>query len=107
AGLDPDSPPTTWEEVAEAAQTIKEETGVGTGLMSKDNTGGWTITSMSYAFGGLVQDDVDGTTQAVFADNGAMQEVLEWVEDVRWERDAWIDETLLGGEDARNAFAAG
>jgi multiple sugar transport system substrate-binding protein len=107
AGLDPDSPPTTWDEVAEAAQTIKQATGVGSGLMSMENAGGWTLSALSYAFGGLMEDDVEGTTQAVFAETGATQQALEWVSDVRWSRGGWIDETLLGGDDARNQFAAG
>src|SRR5699024_8661353 len=44
AGLDPDSPPTTWDEVADAAQAISEGTEAdGFGLMTTSNTGGWTL----------------------------------------------------------------
>ena len=108
AGLDPDSPPTTWDEVAEAAQAISENTDApGFGLMTTENAGGWTLSTLSYAFGGLMEDDVDGATQAVFADTGATQEALEWVQDVRWNRSAWTEQTLLSGDDARNAFAGG
>ncbi len=41
AGLDPDAPPTTWDEVREAAAAISEATGqAGFAQMSQDNTGG-------------------------------------------------------------------
>lgn len=108
AGLDPDAPPTTWEEVAEAAEAIENATDAsGFGIMTLENAGGWTLSALSYAFGGLMQDEVDGSTQAVFADTGATAEALEWIQDVRWNRDAWTDDTLLSGDDARNAFAGG
>lgn len=108
AGLDPDNPPTTWDEVAEAAKAISNKTDAdGFGLMSTENAGGWTLSTLSYAFGGLMQDEVDGETAAVFADTGATAQALEWVHDVRWNDGSWTANTLLSGEDARNAFAGG
>ncbi|NUT59439.1 MAG: extracellular solute-binding protein, partial [Agromyces sp.] len=42
AGLDPDQPPATWDEVREAAKTIAENTGkAGYATMATGNTGGW------------------------------------------------------------------
>src|SRR5262245_846496 len=56
AGLDPDAPPTTWAEVREAAKAIAEATGqAGFAQMTQNNTGGWMLTTLSYAFGGRLQ----------------------------------------------------
>ena len=61
AGLDPDSPPTSWDEVREYAKQIADETGQpGYVQMSANNTGGWMLTTLTYALGGRMQSD-DGT----------------------------------------------
>ena len=45
AGLDPDKPPTTWDEVRADAKAIAEKTGkAGYAQMTKSNTGGWQLT---------------------------------------------------------------
>ena len=47
AGLDPDAPPTTWDEVREYAAAIAEATGqAGYAQMSQNNTGGWMLTTL-------------------------------------------------------------
>ena len=46
AGLDPDKPPTTWDEVEADAKTIADKTGVaGYAQMATQNTGGWQLTT--------------------------------------------------------------
>ena len=56
AGLDPDKPPTTWDEVRTAAKTIAEKTGVaGYAEMATENTGGWQLTTSTYALGGRME----------------------------------------------------
>ena len=56
AGLDPDKPPTTWDEVRAAAKTIAEKTGVaGYAEMATENTGGWQLTTSTYALGGRME----------------------------------------------------
>ena len=53
AGLDPDQPPTTWDEVRAAAKAIADATGVaGYAEMATQNTGGWQLTTATYAQGG-------------------------------------------------------
>ena len=63
AGLDPDKPPTTWDEVRAAAKAIAEKTGqAGYVQMSQSNTGGWQTTVATYARGGrMEQVNEDGT----------------------------------------------
>ena len=57
AGLDPDKPPTTWDEVRAAAKTIAEKTGMaGYSSMATENTGGWQLTTSTYALGGRMQE---------------------------------------------------
>ena len=47
AGLDPDKPPTTWDEVRADAKTIADKTGVaGYAEMATQNTGGWQLTTV-------------------------------------------------------------
>ena len=65
AGLDPDSPPTTWAEVAKDAKAI---TGLGHGIYgygdySAGNNGGWHFSSEIDAMGGQMVNS-DGTTAA-------------------------------------------
>src|SRR3954454_24744948 len=56
AGLDPDSPPTTWDEVRADAKAIADKTGqAGFALMGKSNTGGWNLSTMTYAMGGRIE----------------------------------------------------
>lgn len=105
AGLDPDKPPTAWDEVRSAAKAITAKTGVpGFSSMTTSNTGGWVLTTMSYAFGGKLESD-DGKTATVV--NDATKQVLDWYRSVRWDDNSFGSNFLLSNEDATNAFAAG
>ncbi|MEO3876433.1 extracellular solute-binding protein [Nonomuraea sp. B12E4] len=105
AGLDPDAPPKTWDEVRAAAKTIHAKTGVaGFGAMTKDNTGGWVLTAMSYAYGSKIQSD-DGKQATV--NNDAIRRALDFYRAVRWEDDAFGSDFLIGYEDITNALASG
>jgi len=70
AGLDPDSPPTTWDQVREYAKKIKDETGnAGYATMAANNTGGWQLTAQTYSRGGRVQEANDDGTYTATLDN--------------------------------------
>ena len=85
AGLDPDDPPTTWEEVREAAKAITDATGLpGYAQMTTGGQGGWTLTAMTYAAGGSVESP-DGSEVTITSEPGAMQEQLELLQTMRWE----------------------
>jgi len=105
AGLDPDNPPTTWDEVREAAKTISEEVpGVaGYAQLTTNNTGGWMLTTMTYSMGGRVQDDAG--TEAVMGDETAQS--LQLLHDMRWEDDSMGDQFLYDQDSVRQAFSAG
>ncbi|MDP9260379.1 MAG: extracellular solute-binding protein, partial [Actinomycetota bacterium] len=57
AGLDPNSPPKTWADVAADAKIIAQKTGAtGYAQMGKDdNTAGWILTTMVYSLGGRME----------------------------------------------------
>ncbi|MGC9665342.1 ABC transporter substrate-binding protein [Planosporangium sp. 12N6] len=88
AGLDPDKPPTTWDEVAAAARKI---TALGTGIngygeYSAANTGGWHFTAEMYGLGGTMVS-ADGK-KAAFNDATGKQ-VLRNLYTMRW-----VDQTM-------------
>lgn len=105
AGLDPDSPPTTWDEVREAAKAISDNTDAqGFMTMTSENNGGWILATTSYAFGSTLQSE-DGATVTI--DNPATREVLQWYHDLRWEDDSFGNNFLINYDDGLNAFASG
>ena len=71
AGLDPDKPPTTWDEVEADAAKISALGGGITGYedYSGGNTGGWHFVSELYSLGGKVVSD-DGKKAAFNSDQG-------------------------------------
>lgn len=108
AGLDPDQPPTTWDEVREAAKAVKDATGVaGYGMMASGATGGWQLTAATYSRGGKVQEVGDGDSYESTLDNDATREHLEFLKAMRWEDDSLLADTTLAWDTINQAFAAG
>ncbi|WP_061965809.1 ABC transporter substrate-binding protein [Demequina aurantiaca] len=108
AGLDPDQPPTTWDEVREDAKAISDKTGnTGFAQMAASNTGGWQLTVATYARGGRMQtEDADGKI-AVTADNDATKAALDYFHQLRWEDDSMGSDFLLDWGTINQAFGAG
>jgi ABC-type glycerol-3-phosphate transport system substrate-binding protein len=108
AGLDPDQPPTTWDEVRAAAKQIAEQTGqAGYIQMSQSNTGGWQTTVATYARGGrMEQANEDGTVTST-VNNPATKEALEFLKALRWEDDSMGSNFLFDWGSSNQAFAAG
>lgn len=107
AGLDPDAPPQTWDDVRAAAKAITEQTGQpGLVQLTKDNAGGWILAAMSYAFGGALEE-VDGEEVTPTVNSEATRQALEFLRELRWEDNSMGANFLVGNEDARNEFAAG
>ncbi|MFE0459118.1 ABC transporter substrate-binding protein [Kitasatospora sp. NPDC058965] len=83
AGLDPDKPPTTWDELQADAKKIAA---LGNGVTgyedySGGNTGGWHFTSELYSLGGKMVND-DGTKAAFNSPQG--KQVLQRLHDMRF-----------------------
>lgn len=108
AGLDPDTPPTSWDEIREAAKTISEKTGkAGFMEMTQNNTGGWQLVAATVARGGSIQEDNgDGTYTSTIA-NDATKAHLEWLHDLRWEDNSLGSNFLLDWGTINQEFAAG
>ena len=107
AGLDPDQPPTTWAQVAEYAKTIADETGqAGYSQMSQSNTGGWQLTTLSYAHGGRLQESTDGEVTSTI-DNEGTRAALDYLRDLRWNENAMGSSFLYDWGSINADFAAG
>lgn len=107
AGLDPDDPPSTWRQVRSAAKAIADETGeTGYATMTKDNTGGWILTTVTAALGGRVED-VDGEKAKSTVDDPEVVEALELLRDMRWKDDSMGSEFQYDWAGINQAFAAG
>lgn len=107
AGLDPDAPPTTWEEVRAAAKAISDTTGMaGFAQMTQSNTGGWMLTTLSYAFGGRLQvETADGVDVTI--DNPGTIAALEYLHALRWEDNSMGSNFLFDWGTINQAFAGG
>lgn len=108
AGLDPDKPPTTWDEVRAAAKAIAEATGqAGYVQMSQSNTGGWQTTVATYARGGRMEQlDPDGSVTST-VNNPGTKAALEFLKALRWEDDSMGSNFLYDWGSSNQAFAAG
>ncbi|MEV8516734.1 extracellular solute-binding protein [Dactylosporangium sp. NPDC051484] len=103
AGLDPNKPPTTWDEVRTSAKAIAEKTGVaGFAQMSKDGTGGWQLTVDTYARGGRVEDGKKATLT-----NDATKASLQFLKDLRWTDNSMGANFDYDWSGINQAFAAG
>jgi multiple sugar transport system substrate-binding protein len=65
AGLDPDRPPQTWQEVVNAAKTIKDKTG-NVGFFMQEYADNWAQQALIESNGGQVLTQKDGKTVAGF-----------------------------------------
>jgi multiple sugar transport system substrate-binding protein len=108
AGLDPDKPPTTWEEVKADAKAIADKTGMaGFAEMATENTGGWQLTTATYARGGRVETvGSDGKVTAT-VNNPATKAALAYLHDLRWNDNSMGSTLDYAWGSINQAFAAG
>lgn len=108
AGLDPNKPPTTWDEVRSYAKQIADKTkAAGYVQMTQSNTGGWQLTVATYARGGQMETiGADGKATATL-DNAATKAALQFLKDVRWTDNAAGSNFNLDWGTINQAFAAG
>ncbi len=108
AGLDPDDPPTTWDEVRAAAKTIHDKTGVaGYATMALDASGGWQLAAGANARGGVIETANGDGTYTASLDDPAVKEHLEWLKALRWEDDSLLARADLGWGEINAAFGGG
>jgi ABC-type glycerol-3-phosphate transport system substrate-binding protein len=108
AGLDPDQPPTSWDEVRQAAKTIAEKTGkAGYATMATGNTGGWQLSVQADSRGAELQQDNGDGTYTSSIDNDATKSTLEFLHDLRWEDNSMGANFDLDWGSINQEFAAG
>ena len=108
AGLDPNKPPTTWAQLQAYAKQISEKTGkAGYAEMAKaDNTGGWILTTVTYALGGRMETGV-GTNAKATLNNPQTATALTMLKKMRWTDNSMGSNFDYGWSDINQAFAAG
>ncbi|WP_333755627.1 extracellular solute-binding protein [Streptomyces sp. IBSBF 3352] len=106
AGLDPDKPPATWDEVRTAAKRIAGLGGgtVGYADYSAQNQGGWHFTAELYSQGGDVVSP-DGKKATVDSPEG--RAVLRTLHDMRWKDDSMGSKQLLVINDVQQMMGSG
>ncbi|MEV6762770.1 extracellular solute-binding protein [Streptomyces sp. NPDC051105] len=106
AGLDPDKPPATWEEVRADAKKIAAlgNGTVGYADYSAQNQGGWHFTAELYSQGGDVVS-ADGKTATVDTPQG--HAVLQNLHDMRWTDNSMGSKQLLIINDVQQMMGSG
>ncbi|GHH43060.1 ABC transporter substrate-binding protein [Streptomyces candidus] len=104
AGLDPDSPPRTWDEVRAAAKKIA---GLGPGYVGYGeygggNVGGWHFAQALFSRGGEMTAD----GKAAF-NSPEGKAVLQTLHDMRWQDNSVGSKVLIGWEALMQQMAAG
>jgi ABC-type glycerol-3-phosphate transport system substrate-binding protein len=104
AGLDPNNPPTTWDEVRTAAKAIaKLGNGIaGYGDYSTANTGGWHYTAAMYGLGGDIVSS-NGTKAAFNNDLG--KQIVSNLHAMRWDDNSMGQTQLLKWGDLQKQMA--
>ncbi|MDX6243577.1 MAG: hypothetical protein QOE76_1300 [Frankiales bacterium] len=105
AGLDPNSPPTTWADVIKDAKAISA---LGNGVIgyadySAGNTGGWHFTAEMYSQGG----DVTADGKTADFNNAKGTAVLNNLHQMRWVDNSMGTKQLLGYDDLNQMMASG
>jgi multiple sugar transport system substrate-binding protein len=107
AGLDPDQPPKTWDDVRAAAKAIADRTGkAGFVHESKNNQGGWQLTMLAYTHGGEIERQQGDTYVAAF-NAEPVKRALGLLKEMRWTDDSMGDAQLNDQNDVIKRFAAG
>ncbi|GAA2940978.1 ABC transporter substrate-binding protein [Streptomyces erythrogriseus] len=106
AGLDPDAPPATWDEIRTAAKRIAAlgDGVVGYADYSAQNQGGWHFTAELYSRGGDVVS-ADGKKATVDTPEG--RAVLRTLHDMRWKDESMGSKQLLVINDAQQMMGSG
>ncbi|CAA9562839.1 MAG: ABC transporter, substrate-binding protein (cluster 1, maltose/g3p/polyamine/iron) [uncultured Thermomicrobiales bacterium] len=107
AGLDPNRPPTTWDELRSTAKQITEETGTpGFAFLSVDNQGGWHFTTMLYTFGVDPLRDEGGRLVPAFNGEEGVR-ALQLLKDMRWADNSLTEQQQLNQGLVAEALATG
>jgi ABC-type glycerol-3-phosphate transport system substrate-binding protein len=107
-GLDPDSPPTTWDQLREYAKrlTDKSKNRAGFAELSTQNQGGWHFTTWQYSAGGQPETQRGGEWVATVDDESG-RAVLNMLKQMRYEDDSMTARQLLDIQKMSELLATG
>ncbi len=106
AGLDPNDPPTTWDEVRKDAKAIHDKTGIaGYATMALDASGGWQLAAGANSRGGVIETNENGAVKATL-DDPAVKEHLQFIKDLKSDG-SLLERADLGWGEINAAFAGG
>ncbi|MCU1659394.1 MAG: extracellular solute-binding protein family 1, partial [Pseudonocardiales bacterium] len=108
AGLDPNSPPTTWAEVQADSKQIAQKTGkAGFAEMGKsDNTAGWILTTLAYSLGARMETGTGKSAKATL-DNPQTLAALNMLKTMRRTDNSMGANFDYAWSDINQALAAG
>ena len=107
AGLDPDKPPSTWDEIRADAKQISQKTGqAGYAQLTTDNTGGWILATLDYAFGGRTEQ-LAGDKATASLNTPQMARALQTIHTMRWDDNSMGANFLYDWNGINQDFAAG
>lgn len=100
AGLDPNQPPTTWDQVREYAKKLSDASKGRAGFaeLSKGNQGGWHFTAWVYSNGGDLEQQQGNKWVASFNSNAGVK-ALQTLKAMRWTDKSMTEQQLLEVKD--------
>ena len=104
AGLNPDKPPTTWDEFRGYAKQLKSSTVAGYAETSSQNQGGWHFTNWMYTAGGDMES-ADGKKALFNSDKGVS--VLQMLKGMRFTDQSMTKQQLYTQNDLLQLLANG
>jgi ABC-type glycerol-3-phosphate transport system substrate-binding protein len=109
AGLDPDKPPTTLDEIEADAKAIAEKVPGTAGYMqmTSGNTGGWELATLTNSLGGRLETVGSDGKVTVTTDNDETKQALAWLQKLRWDDNAMGSNFLFDWAGINQAFASG
>ena len=109
AGLDPNKPPTTWDEVESDAVALSKALPGTAGYMqmTSGNTGGWNLASATYTRGGRLETTAANGKVTVDTDIPAVKDSLAFLQKIRWTDNAAGSNFLLDWNGINAAFGSG
>lgn len=98
--------PTSWEDLAQKAKTIKDATGAaGLCLLAADKGGGWHFSNIAWSFGAsFTQYDAATNKYTATVDSQEAINAMQYVKDLKWKYDVLTDDPL--SEDWAGGFEA-
>lgn len=109
AGLDPNSPPTTLDQIEADAKIIAQKVPGTAGYMqmTSGNNGGWELAALTYSLGGRMETADSKGKITVDTDNDTVKQALQWLQKLRWQDNSMGSNFLWDWSGINQGFASG